>query len=179
MRQIRKQQQRKRRGLKQEESDRLREEKALPERRGSSARRHHKVWPVGGAAAGASRAVLQAGGFGRQGADVSQVARGHRAVSRATRRDVAVQHLAVHHGLLALLETTQGQTRDQDWDNLIDGAIKKQVLQDAAEERPSYNLKQLFFFYSTYKVYLVSCRETVRHLSKLCLLYRLLKSPDL
>lgn len=96
-------------GLKQEASDWLREEEAVPERRGSSARRHRKVWPAGGAAAGASGAVLQAEGFGRQGADVSQVTRGHRAVSRATRRDVAVQHLAVHHGLLALLETTQGR----------------------------------------------------------------------
>ena len=51
-----------------------------------------------------------AGGLGRQRADVAEVAGGHGAAACAARRDVAVQHLAVHHGLLVLLikTTTEG-----------------------------------------------------------------------
>lgn len=80
-----------------------------PDGFGASAGRHDEVRPgEAGVAAGSPGAVLQAGGLGRQRADVPQVARGHGAASCTARGDVAVQHLAVHHGLLALLEKNSG-----------------------------------------------------------------------
>lgn len=79
---------------------------AVPDGFGSAAGRHDEVWPAEAhAAAGSSRTVLQAGRLGGQRADVSEVTGGHGAAARAARRDVAVQHLAVHHWLLALLVT--------------------------------------------------------------------------
>lgn len=75
------------------------EAEPLPEGFGPPAGRHDEVR----SAAGSPRAVLQAGGLGRQRADVSQVTRSQ-AATCAARGDVAVQHLAVHHWLLALLQ---------------------------------------------------------------------------
>lgn len=81
---------------------------AVPDGFGSSAERHDEVRPgEAGAAAGSSGAVMQAGGLGRQRADVTEVTRGHGAAACAARRDVAVQHLAVHHWLLVLLITSK------------------------------------------------------------------------
>lgn len=81
---------------------------AVPDGSSPSAGRDDEVGPdEARAAAGSPRAVPQAGGLGRQGADVRQVAGGHGAAARAARRDVAVQHVAVHHRLLALLETSE------------------------------------------------------------------------
>lgn len=77
----------------------------VPGRLGPSAGRHDKVGaPLARARdyAGAPGAVLQAGSFGGQRADITQVTGGHGAAG-ATRRDVAVQHTAVHHRLLRLL----------------------------------------------------------------------------
>lgn len=83
------------------------EDEEVPHGSGSSAGRHDEVGPgEAGAAAGSSGAVLKAGGLGRQGADVSQVTGGHGAAARTARGDVAVQHLTVHHWLLALLATS-------------------------------------------------------------------------
>lgn len=78
---------------------------AVPDGFGPSAVWHDEVRPyeADAAAGGSSGAVLQAGSLGRQRADVGQVAGGHRAAACAARGDVAVQHLAVHHRLLALL----------------------------------------------------------------------------
>lgn len=78
---------------------------AVPEGYGPSAGRHEEVRPGEATAAGSSGAVLQAGGLGRQRADVSKVTGGHRAAACTARGDVAVQHLAVHHRLLILLVT--------------------------------------------------------------------------
>lgn len=76
--------------------------RVVPQGSGSSAGGHDEVLPDS-AAAGPSRAVVKTGCFRRQRADVSKVTRGHRAAARTARRNVAVQDLTVHHGLLALL----------------------------------------------------------------------------
>lgn len=87
------------------------EAEAVPDGLGPPAGRHDEVRPAeADAAAGSPGAVLQAGGLGRQRADVAQVARGHGAAARAARGDVAVQHLAVHHGLLALLVASKNSS---------------------------------------------------------------------
>lgn len=83
------------------------EDEELPRGFEPSARWNDEVWSgEARTAAGSPGAVLQAGRFGRKRADVPQITRGHRTAACAARRDVAVQDLTVHHGLLALLDTS-------------------------------------------------------------------------
>ena len=89
--------------------------RVVPGRLGPSEGGHDEVWSPRwrgageAAAAGAHRAVLQAGRLGGQRADIGQVPRGQGA-HRATRRGYTVHLTAVHHGLLTLLSNTNTHT---------------------------------------------------------------------